>query len=194
MTAIRPDRAGTDKFSTEKTGPERYAPDRRPTDKPAADRIVASPEKFPLAPERPVPERLAPERTAPEKLGDIDQAAANAFEGEIREFVRRDNAVRRPRGETDTVGDPVADNLNSLIRRVSGASMEEIDRVILELQSVRDMLRKEGDRVSREVAGYASLSHAAMTAMTVIADSLTQWKGEPPAPAAKPNPGQRPVG
>ncbi len=44
--------------------------------------------------------------------------------------------------------------------------MEEIDRVILELQSVRDMLRKEGDRVSREVAGYASLSHAAMTAMT----------------------------
>ena len=57
--------------------------------------------------------------------------------------------------------------------------MEEIDRVILELQSVRDMLRKEGERVSREIASYASLSHAAMTAMTVIADSLTQWKGAP---------------
>ena len=63
--------------------------------------------------------------------------------------------------------------------------MEEIDRVILELQGVRDMLRAEGDRVSREVSGYASLSHAAMTAMSVIADSLTQWKGEPvPAQSA----------
>ncbi len=53
------------------------------------------------------------------------------------------------------------------------------DRVILELQSVRDMLRGEGERVSREIAGYASLSHAAMTAMKVIGDSLTQWKSAP---------------
>jgi hypothetical protein len=72
--------------------------------------------------------------------------------------------------------------LNSLIRRVSGASMEEIDRVILELQGMRDMLRNEGERVSREIAGYASLSHAAMTAMKVIADSLKQWKEGPNAP------------
>jgi hypothetical protein len=57
--------------------------------------------------------------------------------------------------------------------------MEEIDRVILELQGVRDMLRSEGDRVTREIAGYASLSHAAMTAMKVIGDSLTQWKSAP---------------
>ncbi|MCF8477340.1 MAG: hypothetical protein K9G60_09925 [Pseudolabrys sp.] len=151
-----------ERLAAEKSGPEKFAPDRR-----------------------------TPERLNPEKLGDIDQAAANAFEGEIREFVRRDvTAVRRPHHEPETAGDPIADNLNALIRRVSGASMEEIDRVILELQGVRDMLRQEGDRVSREVAGYASLSHAAMTAMTVIADSLTQWKGAPPKPAHL-KPGQR---
>ena len=68
------------------------------------------------------------------------------------------------------------DNVNALIWRVSGASMEEIDRVILELQGVRDMLRQEGERVTREVAGYASLNHAANTAMKVIAESLAQWK------------------
>ena len=73
----------------------------------------------------------------------------------------------------------MAENLSALIRRVSSQSMDEIDRVILDLQSVRDMLRQEGDRVTREVAGYASLSHAAMTAMSVIGDSLKQWKGEP---------------
>lgn len=181
MTAIRPERFGADRIVPDKSvadkfGPEKYAPDRR-------------------APDEQTPARFPGERIVPEKLGDIGQAAANAVEGEIREFVRRDvTALRRPRAEIDTAGDPVADNLNALIRRVSGASMEEIDRVILELQSVRDMLRDEGDRVSREVAGYASLSHAAMTAMSVIADSLTQWKGEPPRQTAKSNPVQRSAG
>src|SRR5476649_759035 len=133
-----------------------------------------------------LPEISAPARHSPEKLSEVDQAAASAFEGEIREFVRRDvSFLRRPRNEAEPATGPVADNLNALIRRVSGASMEEIDRVILELQSVRDMLRKEGERVSREIASYASLSHAAMTAMTVIADSLTQWKGAPNKPSQR---------
>ena len=44
------------------------------------------------------PEKFAPARHAPEKLSDVDQAAATAFEGEIREFVRRDvSFLRRPR-------------------------------------------------------------------------------------------------
>jgi hypothetical protein len=142
-----------------------------------ADKLVA---------EKTGPEAYAPSRKAPEKLSDVDQAAANAFEGEIREFVRRDvSFVRRPRSEAEPAGDPVTENLNSLIRRVSGASMEEIDRVILELQSVREMLRNEGERVSRELAGYASLSHASMTAMNVISDSLIHWKSAPTNPTQR---------
>lgn len=146
------ERLGADKLGTDKSGPEKFAP---------ADR-----------------------RAAPDKLGEVDQAAANAFEGEIREFVRRDvSFLRKPRNDAETAtADPVTENLNSLIRRVSGASMEEIDRVILELQSIRDMLKAEGDRVGREIAGYASLSHASMTAMKVIADSLEQWKSVPNQP------------
>jgi hypothetical protein len=127
-------------------------------------------------PEKPGPEIYAPNRKPAEKLSDAEQAAAT-FEGEIREFVRRDVAfMRRQKPESEPPSEPVSDNLNGLIRRVSGASMEEIDRVILELQGVREMLRSEGERVGREIAGYASLSHAAMTAMKVIGDSLTQWK------------------
>ena len=121
-----------------------------------------------------------PDRNVPEKLGDIDQAAVTAFEGEIREFVRRDVAfVRRQRSEPEAVADAVADNPTALIRRVASASMDEIDRVILELQSVRALLRSEGERVSRELAGYASLNHASMTAMKVIGDSLKQWINAP---------------
>jgi hypothetical protein len=138
-----------------------------------------------LGTEKSGPEKFAPpDRRPPEKLSDIDQAAANAFEGEIREFVRRDvSFLRRPRSESEAAAaDPVTDNLNSLIRRVSGASLEEIERVITELQGIRDMLRNEGERVGREIAGYASLSHASMTAMKVIADSLEQWKSVPNTP------------
>jgi hypothetical protein len=131
-------------------------------------------------PEKTGPEQFAPKSGVPEKLGEVDQAAATAFEGEIREFVRRDVAtLRRQRSEGDGAADPAAENLNALIRRVAGASMEEIDRVIHELQGIRDMLRSEGERVSRELSGYASLSHASMTAMKVIGDSLKQWKDAP---------------
>ena len=108
-------------------------------------------------------------------------AAVEQVEGEIRAFVRRDvSAFRRQRQESGEQ----ADNINSVIERVSGASVAEIDRVIAELTRVRDMLRSEGERVQREVAGYASLSQAAMTSMKIIADSVVQWKSQTP-PAAQ---------
>src|SRR5450756_2435180 len=119
------------------------------------------------------PEKFAPrDRRPPEKLSNIDQATANAVEGEIREFVRRDvSFLQGQRSEVNAPNDPAAENLNALIQRAAGDSMEEIDRVIRELESVRDMLRNESERVSREVAGYASLSHAA-TSFFVQARSL----------------------
>ena len=125
------------------------------------------------------PEEYAPlNRRPPERLSDIDQAAANTFEGEIREFVRRDVSFPHRRlKEVDVSDSPAAENLNAQVRHIAGMSMDEIDRVIRELESVREMLRDEGERVSREIAGYASLSHAATTAMKVVADSIRQWKG-----------------
>ena len=134
------------------------------------------------------PEKYAPpDRRPPEKLNNIDQTTANAVEGEIREFVRRDVSFLHPRrSEVDAANDPAAENLNAVVRRVAGDSMEEIDRVIRELESVRDMLRNEGVRVSREVAGYASLSHAAVTAMKVFADSIKEWKDGPDKSGPRP--------
>ncbi|MGA9195466.1 MAG: hypothetical protein WB037_10280, partial [Pseudolabrys sp.] len=73
----------------------------------------------------------------------------------------------------------VAERPSEVVRRVSGASLEEIDRVIRELEGVREMLRIEGERVSREIASFATLNHSATTAMKVISDSLKQWKETP---------------
>jgi hypothetical protein len=104
--------------------------------------------------------------------------AVEQVEGEIRAFVRRDVSVFR-RSRTDA-GDNAVDSINSVIERVAGASVVEIERVMAELTMVRDMLRSEGERVQREITGYASLSQAAMTSMKIIADSLAHWKSQPP--------------
>ena len=122
-----------------------------------------------------------------EQTAEADQAAAAAtaaveqVEGEIRAFVRRDVSVfrRRQAESNDAVG-----SVNSVIERVSGASVVEIERVMAELTIVRDMLRSEGERVQREISGYASLSQAAMTSMKIIGDCLVQWKTQSPQAAA----------
>jgi predicted PilT family ATPase len=111
-----------------------------------------------------------------ERLSEIDADAASTapeFEGEIREFIRRDASLRRPvRADATAAGE----GINTLLDRVAGASIEEIDRVIRELQAMRDTLVSEGDRVQREVARFAGLSQTAMASVRVIADSLTQWE------------------
>jgi hypothetical protein len=115
----------------------------------------------------------------PDRLSEIDEAAAavsqtNEVEGEIREFVRRDVSVFR-RSRQDSGSDAAVENISSLIQRVSASSVSEIDRVVTELNGVREMLRSEGERVQREITNYASLSQAAMASMKVITDSLAQW-------------------
>ena len=101
---------------------------------------------------------------------------APEVEGEIRELVRRDVAhLRKPHAESGG-SEYGAGNLNSLIQRVSGTSILEIEKLISELQTLRDYLQHEGLRVQREIAEYAQMSQAATKSTKIIADSLAQWK------------------
>lgn len=114
----------------------------------------------------------------PARSGKIEDAQTpSEFEGEIREFIRRDVAhLRRPQG--DGASEQAAANLNSLLDRVSGSSVTEIDSLIADLRNVRDFLKTEGERVQREIASYAQLSQVAMTSVKIIAESMTQWKSQ----------------
>jgi hypothetical protein len=115
--------------------------------------------------------------TAIKRLGDVDRQASNEFEGEIREFIRRDVSSRRPgSAEPSATAQAESDNLNSLIERVSGATVGEIDRLIAELQTIRSLLQSEGDRARREITGYAGLSQSAVATMKVINDTLSQLR------------------
>ena len=116
---------------------------------------------------------------------DSNLAAVSEVEAGIRDFVRNDVAyLRRPAtgvvssGETalEPNHEATVNNVNSLIQRVAGTSLAEIEKLISELESLRDLLHAEGQRVQREISGYAQLSQAAMKSTRMIADNVTQWK------------------
>jgi hypothetical protein len=65
-------------------------------------------------------------------------------------------------------------SLDPLIRRLSGISIDEIDRVIRELERVRERLPREGERVNREIADYADLARATITSMRAISGSIRE--------------------
>lgn len=115
---------------------------------------------------------------------DSNLAAVSEVEAGIRDFVRNDIAYLRrapsmlASGETplEPSTEATVNNVNSLIQRVAGTSLGEIENLISELESLRDLLHAEGQRVQREISGYAQLSQAAMKSTRLIADNVAQWK------------------
>ena len=116
---------------------------------------------------------------------DPNVDAVSEVEAGIRDFVRNDVAYLRrpaqgPLSSADTALEPTSEatvnNVNSLIQRVAGTSLSEIENLISELESLRDLLHAEGQRVQREISGYAQLSHAAMRSTRMISDNVAQWK------------------
>lgn len=91
---------------------------------------------------------------------------------EIR-YIRRDAALpSQEHGEDETAANPLPENLSPLIRRVAGASAEEIELVILELQRVRDILHSQSERLTRDIARYANYNRSLVATMKVIGQSL----------------------
>ena len=124
------------------------------------------------------------EQTEPAEVDNNLDAVSEVEEG-IRDFVRNDIAYLRrpqvaspetaPQAPIDT-NESAVNNVNSLIQRVAGTSLAEIEKLISELESLRDLLHAEGQRVQREISGYAQLSQAAMKSTRMIAENVTQWK------------------
>jgi cation transport regulator ChaC len=111
-----------------------------------------------------------------------DQPAEMEVEAEIREFVRRDvvtNRERQPENESEMV----ASSINAVLQRATTTSVQEIDKLITELQTLSDTLHSERARVQQEIVQYSTLTRAALKSTKVIAESLTQFKKAPDAPA-----------
>jgi hypothetical protein len=118
----------------------------------------------------------APENSNARPIPQIDDA--------IREFTRLDVSSRRvtesaapgglapePEGSARVVAD-----INSLVQRVAGVSLDQLDDVIVDLRQLRDFLRSEGERIEREISGYLQLHEIAIGSTKCIVDNLGQWK------------------
>ena len=113
---------------------------------------------------------------------ETNLATVSEVEAGIRDFVRKDLAhLRRPASGGDSTerepsAEAIVNNVNSLIQRIAGTSRSQVETLVSELESLRDLLHAEGQRVQREISGYAQLSQAAMKSTRMIADNIEQWK------------------
>jgi hypothetical protein len=114
------------------------------------------------------------------RTAEHDQSV-DEVEGEIREFVRRE-VVTHPGRQPENQNELVASNINFVLQRVTATSLQEIDKLITELESSRDMLQSEAARVQGEIIQYSTLSQAALQSTKIITESLTQLKKVPDAP------------
>jgi hypothetical protein len=112
----------------------------------------------------------------PRERADANEATEifSKLEGEIRNVVSRGSAAPQPRRENDN--DLAASDIGSILQHVSGTSVQEIEKLIAELQILRDMLQREAARVEREVVGYAALLQNARGSITAISESLSVWQ------------------
>ena len=119
-------------------------------------------------------ETIEPERAEAQADGEAEAEV----EGEIRELVRREVDVAPRRQDND--GTLIADNISTLLQRVSASSVQEIYALINDLNILRERLHDDGMRVQRQIVQYASLNQAAMQSTKAIAESLGHWKLRPP--------------
>ena len=122
---------------------------------------------------------------------EIDKSTETEVEGNIRELTRGGAALRQAdSGDSEMT----ANNLSTLLRRVSGSSTRQIDNLIGELRTLREKLQSDGDRVQRDIVEYAALSQSVMQLTRIVAESVKifQTTRKPPNSAGAVAPGRIP--
>jgi hypothetical protein len=97
----------------------------------------------------------------------LSESETASLEGGIRALVRRN----RLSVAAELVDLPCGDSLSA-----GAASIADIDKLMAELQTTRDFLQSEGERVRRVNARYTHLAETASASVKVIAESLGRWR------------------
>jgi hypothetical protein len=101
-----------------------------------------------------------------------DTSSEPEIEGNIRTLVW-DSASARKAAEAEDVQMSPGD-LTASLREVSRVSIEEVDRLISELQTLRRTLKTNGERIERDIAEYATLSSQASQITKIVIDGVKQ--------------------
>jgi flagellar biosynthesis/type III secretory pathway chaperone len=85
-------------------------------------------------------------------------------------------ALNRDRAnETPNIGAAVPSDVSTLLERMSGLSLAEMDKAIQELQRVRNFLRNERERLRLEIAEHLRLTQAAMGSAKAVSASVASF-------------------
>jgi hypothetical protein len=97
----------------------------------------------------------------------LSESETASLEGGIRALVRRNRLSVAAELVDLPCGDPLM---------AGAASIADIDKLMAELQTTRDFLQSEGERVRRVNARYTHLAETASASVKVIAESLGRWR------------------
>jgi hypothetical protein len=101
-----------------------------------------------------------------------DKPSEPELEGNIRTVVWDSAAAREAvEGEDDEVS---AGDLAASLRQLSKESIDEIDRLMVELQTLRRKLKADGDRIERDIMEHASLSEQATKLTKIVFEGVKQ--------------------
>lgn len=96
------------------------------------------------------------------------------LEPELEEGIRTmvwDSDSARKAVEGEDVGMSPGD-LTASVRELSRASIDEVDRLMNELQILRRTLKTNGERIERDIAEYATLSSQASQMTKIVIDGV----------------------
>jgi hypothetical protein len=94
------------------------------------------------------------------------------LEGNIRTTVWADASARQAVETEDDQMSP--GNLTARLREISRVSIDEVDCLISELQTLRRTLKTTGERIERDIAEYATLSSQTSQITNIVLDVVKQ--------------------
>ena len=101
-----------------------------------------------------------------------DKQSEPELEGNIHTLVWDSASARKAVEGEDAQMSP--GELTASVREVSRVSIEEVDRLIGELQTLRRTLKTTGDRIERDIAEYATLSSQTSQITKIVLDGVKQ--------------------
>ena len=101
-----------------------------------------------------------------------EKSSESELEGNIRTLVWDSASAQKVVEGEDLQMSP--GDLTASVRELSRASIDEVDRLMGELQTLRRTLKTTGERIEREIAEYATLSSQATQITKIVLDGVRQ--------------------
>jgi hypothetical protein len=113
----------------------------------------------------------------PEQFTLADTPMTDVAEGDAN-LVPADASSSPPTVPPDVAPEAGSDNVSSLVQILGAPSIDELEKIIGELQQARTYLKSESERIERETVGYTELSQTAMESVR-RAETVGNAQGRP---------------